>query len=490
MARGLKFKTLNKTIVHFCQETSLHGWKYVVLQHTSKFERLIWLILCGTSLGIAIYFLTTAWMTYESSPTITLTESTQFEIYKYPFPAVTLCSFNKISKRAAYDMAKKLNENSSSIESLAQSFKLLYHLVNYNNQNIPRSEYDRLNQVLRSRGKTEEEVFEAISPSCHKLIKKCFWKGERKKCEDMFEKIKTPIGYCCAFNYFGLRNMSRKKTAFRYPSRTSSCGFQSGLEVLIDNDPNDYFATHIPSIGYRVLIHYPYDIPDWSVRNTLCEISTNNFIGLNPEIITATDNIKGMSASDRKCLFPKERTLEMFESYTFHNCLNEYLKNKTRICSLKDIQCIFEKESLYLNLMFNETYSTQRNREFNGKCRCLSSCESVTYTPEASKGALYNSFSTNQFLISSGVNVENHTIIRVFFNDLLGTRHRRDAVYTWHTLLGYYGGILGLFTGFSFISAVEIIYFLVIGCFTRGNMKKSKKTTQNDVFKFAETKTN
>lgn len=40
--------------------------------------------------------------------------------------------------------------------------------------------------------------------------------------------------------------------------------------------------------------------------------------------------------------------------------------------------------------------------------------------------------------------------------------------------IGYYGGILGLFTGFSFISVLEIIYFAVISFVNNGSNKKKK----------------
>lgn len=72
-----------------------------------------------------------------------------------------------------------------------------------------------------------------------------------------------------------------------------------------------------------MLIHHPYEYPDWAVPSILCEINTNNFIGINPEIISATKNIKSRRITERGCLFPHERSLDTFDMYSFHNCMVE-----------------------------------------------------------------------------------------------------------------------------------------------------------------------
>jgi amiloride-sensitive sodium channel len=49
-----------------------------------------------------------AWITFQENPTILVTDSTHYPIWNYPFPAVTVCSFNKLSKSRVYALAKEL----------------------------------------------------------------------------------------------------------------------------------------------------------------------------------------------------------------------------------------------------------------------------------------------------------------------------------------------------------------------------------------------
>jgi hypothetical protein len=57
----------------------------------------------------------------------------------------------------------------------------------------------------------------------------------------------------------------------KYPRRVSACGYLTALEILVNSDPNDYFATQIAAIGHRILIHNPHHYPDWSIQNMLTE---------------------------------------------------------------------------------------------------------------------------------------------------------------------------------------------------------------------------
>jgi len=55
--------------------------------------------------------------------------------------------------------------------------------------------------------------------------------------------------------------------------------------------------------------------------------------------------------------------------------------------------------------------------------------------------------------------------LHVFFNDLVSTYYRRDIYQNWLGILATFGGILGLFLGFSFVTGFELIYFFTIRVF-------------------------
>ncbi|KAH1013764.1 sodium channel protein Nach [Dendroctonus ponderosae] len=252
-------------------------------------------------------------------------------------------------------------------------------------------------------------------------------------------------------------------------------GFQSGLELVINNNPADYFASEIPSVGVKVLIHHPYKFPDLSLPSHIFEMNTNNLLGINPEMITATERLKSMPVRNRKCLFPSEKKLNMFQRYTRRGCLMEcrlamtlkvckcvpfdlhsqsYSYGSLKVCGLEDLSCLNHNR----DAIFNITHLKHAELFQDDKCNCPNNCEDFTYPLETSRGILDASFTTNPSMIFSNLHMENQTIIRIFFSDLLGIKYRRDVSFPWHSLMGNYGGILGFFTGFSLTSVVEIFY--------------------------------
>jgi amiloride-sensitive sodium channel len=70
--------------------------------------RVFWVIIVIISLVAAVTLLCMAWITFQDNPTILVTDSTHYPIWNYPFPAVTVCSFNKLSKSRVYALAKEL----------------------------------------------------------------------------------------------------------------------------------------------------------------------------------------------------------------------------------------------------------------------------------------------------------------------------------------------------------------------------------------------
>lgn len=157
--------------------------------------------------------------------------------------------------------------------------------------------------------------------------------------------------------------LPQNKIQPKLPRRVSACGYQTALEILVSNNPDDYLATQIPAIGHRVLIHDSYVYPDWSAQNILVEHGSNTLIGITPSITYSTRNIKNIEIAKRKCIFRTESQLHNFGNYTYHNCLVECRMNlsrklcgcipfyyyhkfgtypKTNICNLRDIHCLTE----------------------------------------------------------------------------------------------------------------------------------------------------
>ena len=56
------------------------------------------------------------------------------------------------------------------------------------------------------------------------------------------------------------------------------------------------------------------------------------------------------------------------------------------------------------------------------------------------------------------------TLVHVYFADLKMFRYITDELFSWQDILAAFGGLVGLCTGFSFLSAAEIVYFFTLRC--------------------------
>ena len=61
---------------------------------------------------------------------------------------------------------------------------------------------------------------------------------------------------------------------------------------------------------------------------------------------------------------------------------------------------------------------------------------------------------------------ENIAKVDIFLKDPFVKRFIREEKISEFTFVGTVGGLLGLFLGFSFVSAVEIVYLCILGCIT------------------------
>ena len=68
-------------------------------------------------------------------------------------------------------------------------------------------------------------------------------------------------------------------------------------------------------------------------------------------------------------------------------------------------------------------------------------------------------------------------LIEIFFDTATYVEIEKDRKVTLEAQLGLIGGTIGLFTGFSILSAVEIIYFIFKGLMTPNQSRVGPKIT-------------
>ncbi|KAJ8951539.1 hypothetical protein NQ318_020412 [Aromia moschata] len=123
-------------------------------------------------------------------------------------------------------------------------------------------------------------------------------------------------------------------------------------------------------------------------------------MSINPDMMTTSPGLRNYDAHRRQCYFPDEKHLTFFRYYTQQNCQVECLTNYT-----------------------------------SAKCGCVA--YHMPRKIQMSRLTLY--FKEQQFITSE-----------------------RNELYGLTDFLANCGGILGLFIGFSFLSIVEVFYFLTL----------------------------
>ena len=97
----------------YCESSSLHGLRYITEDGRHWTERVLWFFMCLCGFVLTIYFIVPIWIKWSSQvitkictsgwitilnfqPTLTTLDSTNHPVWEIDFPAVTICSPNKV----------------------------------------------------------------------------------------------------------------------------------------------------------------------------------------------------------------------------------------------------------------------------------------------------------------------------------------------------------------------------------------------------------
>ncbi|XP_072744920.1 sodium channel protein Nach isoform X2 [Anoplolepis gracilipes] len=336
------------------------------------------------------------------------------------------------------------------------------------------------------------KVLKNLSPQCMAMLLKCKLHGTYRNCSTLFQFRKTQDGFCCTFNYVRegddiLAMSDVIKAPLKYTHKVENLGIERGLTVVLDPFLDDYFFPMLPVMGWKIIVFNPTDFPDVSsggVTEVLVMPNSEMYVDVTATSFFSTNTIEKFPVNQRNCIFSEEiRTTHSGTMYTYSDCIVDCKiydiqklcncrpffyprrgerENSQRVCTNIDLVCLTKYKSKWWTVYpYEDKNEILPNSEWALHChKCYPTCDDTSYDVLSSKSYMSPGHYRTELL--SNFNVTDQGILHVFFSKYGSIRLKQDVIYYWYDLLSDIGGICGVFIGFSFISIVEILYFLVL----------------------------
>ncbi|XP_061390871.1 pickpocket protein 28-like [Musca vetustissima] len=493
----------------FCTHSTLHGLKYVVDEQLYPGERIFFALSFVAVVLLSIFFIRDVYAKWRSTPVIVGISPQPSFIVNEPFPAVTFCNLNQASKKRA----EVYNEFSSEYAMLQLLCK------------------KEVNQTIASaiNWNLFEDFIVNISQPCEEMIIGCNFGGLDYNCKDIFRTIVTDEGLCCVFNqldpkYMYKENVPRKRelpytddaVAVNwnpekgypdnlpdkfYPRTAAGTGQTLGLSITFDVDINDYYCSSTSSVGIKMALHSPAEVPHVREIGTLLPAGYETKIRIRPDKTEAALNLKSINRKYRQCLFDGEEHLTYFSYYNGRNCEMEcqarrllercnclayympLIENNTKICGIIDTPCVKQVAQ----------HNRNRSRAVLEDCQhlCWPSCFDLNfYSDFFSAPISHEGFEISNKLVknmASDYAEKSMGVAHFYFTDNTFRSTKQTEFVGITDFLSSVGGLMGLFMGFSFISIAEFIYYAILRPYhkikkhDRLNQSKSKSKPPQDV---------
>jgi len=327
-------------------------------------------------------------------------------------------------------------------------------------------------------------LLRTVSPKMGEFLLFCRFRGKLEECSHFFKEILTDEGVCYTFNMLPDSELfngvdaeddnstspiwkswftSEQDEKFSvFPHRALS-GFDYGLNIVLNmnNSDLDYICKG-PVQGFRLKVHPPNEFPKMSEGYQRIPLQSETLVAVKPTVT--------FTKGSDQCHSTSSNPLQHFKQYSYHNCMNEcesqFVHSKcgcvkfwmvhndeTKICNQRQVTCVTDALT---------EFSTTYTFENPFSCDCKPTCDNLEYNTKVS----YADFEFAKVFTAYGADLEE-------FPDASMSRLTVviDKNYYSPTVIGSLndssvdfiaklGGILAFFLGVSWISIIEIIFYL------------------------------
>ncbi|KAJ3646105.1 hypothetical protein Zmor_023712 [Zophobas morio] len=487
----------------YCNATSIHGFRYFGESRT-VYEKIWWFIVFTICLLMCVFSIISVYRKWDQSPVIVTFATRGKPICDIPFPSITVCSESKV-KYSVFDyrnafLRKKEGEDLTEMEEnyLSVLSYMCKEQRGFNYSSLTHANSDNFLDILAE-----------VSPEFS--IINCRLRAKSYPCKKLFTPIVTDEGICYTFNMLDRRELFHENVVHHkhfhdinetseewsiedgyrdtadiltYPQRALLAGARYGLkfELKTENEKLDTLCRGSVE-GYIILFHTPLRFPRPSQQYIRIPYNRAVSTTITPTQIMTSDAVKNYPAQKRQCYFPREKKLKYFNIYSQSHCEIECLtnftllscqcvlfhmprENSTRICTATDYYCAQTAEFRIQQIrLYNRIKKRIPESLKQHICHCMPMCSDIEYRVGSSQ-SVWNwteEIESGLYAVNDTDNVNYHlSKVRAYFlsGNFIGSE--RNELYGPTDFLANFGGLLGLFTGFSILSLMEIIYFLSV----------------------------
>ncbi|XP_037874750.1 sodium channel protein Nach [Bombyx mori] len=441
--------SLRHQTTEFFNNSTLHGVRYIAEKDRPFCEKFMWFSFTAIGAVTTCIIIVSLWEKFQTNPTITGLD-TDFHNWDVPFPAVTICDASPVDdellqeyiesvwgsdppERAAEMLQWLATLSYSSIAEHAAEYLAEPGLVGENENNVPEPARD-----------SKEAVFKVVR-HCETLFYDCVWKGDSEECCDLLIPVFTEMGFCYAFN------SRHAEKIWPWQSQAQQEQFIEAFIHETDAKWSFMFNSDRKNTTFDIYIHSTEEMAgleqsaqhSWDYRVEKVSFSVKHTY--------TTDDARQLSIRQRRCVFADELHLDTSNIYTYSACMRQCRMRRSRSfckcvphfyptikgykqCTLRELECIAKHASAITDVT---------------KCSCELGCSHTVYEVEklsetdATRGGESNSLETE-------------------FVSWPMVRYKREVLFGWVDLLVSFGGIAGLFLGFSLLSGVELLYYFTL----------------------------
>ncbi|XP_033244335.1 pickpocket protein 19-like [Drosophila miranda] len=469
----------------YCEKSTIHCVRYLYDPQLHNLERLIWCLLLSVSIALSWFFYLMLSERFVSQKLQTVVHDPQYPVFLVEFPAVGICTDNRINWSQLQAAKSEFLPANASLE-LVESFTTLVarlETLRFGSFSVGLSELDDDNlEAVNFINITTLAMF--LTLSCQDIIvpNSCQWRSTTFDCCEYFVMEKTEFGFCLVFNSdFSPRSKEIKKREGSkfYPRHNAKAGQSTGLnfDLLL----NESFKR--PNSLATDKVYIMIKKPD-QMSNVVYSITQNTetYVTVRPDLTWTDETTRSIPPERRNCLFvdeqleldPADSAKKYGKPFQLTNCLNRchesyliqlcncslpifFLHNqKVKECTATSLRCIARH---------NDIFSYDKRREEDAlfsatkpgmTCSCLVNCYLLDY---------YTATTTLPLSAKRIPKDPQQKLFRVDVHYQVETTplYRTSLEFTTIDLIANLGGIFGLCLGASMVSAFELIYYLTVG---------------------------